>query len=114
MCSAFDVERGSRDPPPATDASRFASAPGGEAVPAVAHPVRAAYADVLATAAAIDTDGAWGTLLAAIGLANDRGAAAPLVEAIAELLTKVDDTDCASHSLASLKPVVAAVLDNPS
>lgn len=115
MCSALDLERGSPDPPPTYDASGFPSVAAGTAVPEAAQPAQGPYDDLLATAAATDADadGAWSRLLAAIGLASDPGAAAPLVESLAELLTAFHDQEGESQALASLRPVTAAVLAHP-
>lgn len=68
---------------------------------------------LLEQAAAADTVGAWAALAKAVNLASDPGAAAPLLEAIAEVLDLNHD-DGAATAAASLRLVVGALLAHPS
>lgn len=72
-------------------------------------PVGHGRINLLQQATAADADGSWGALATAIGLTGDPGAAAPLIEALDEVLDlRLDDDP--SGAAASLRQVVVAVM----
>lgn len=69
--------------------------------------------NLLERATAANADGSWGSLATAIGLTGDPGAAAPLIEALDEVLDLPPGDDAASAA-ASLRQVVTAVMTLPA
>jgi integrase len=76
-------------------------------------PVGHGRINLLEQTTAADADGSWGALATAISLAGDPGAAAPLIEALDEVLDLPSGNDAASAA-ASLRQVVTAVMTLPA
>lgn len=64
-------------------------------------------------ATAVDAAGSWGALATAIGLTDDPGAAAPLMEALDEIFD-LPPGDDAAGAAASLRQIVTAVMTHPA